>query len=299
MKKHIVIYHANCADGFGAALAAWIKFGNDADYRPMQYGQIKSAEDIAAKFDCGVAEQTVHILDFSLPMEAMHWLIEHAKYVVWLDHHKTAFEMWCTDGEREFFRHQSDWLDITLDNNRSGAMLAWNYYFSGTEVPPLIAMIDDRDRWQFKIEGSRALNAALNLMPKPWSFEDWAELLSHDLHPNAPISIALAAGHTAMRVYEQQINDSLAHAKTVMIPGGPTGLTVNTPTHISEVGNRLAERCGSFGLVWWADGDTARCSLRSIGDYDVSAIAKRFGGGGHRNAAGFSVPVVELMRWLA
>ncbi|HTQ09753.1 MAG TPA: bifunctional oligoribonuclease/PAP phosphatase NrnA [Fimbriimonadaceae bacterium] len=29
-----------------------------------------------------------------------------------------------------------------------------------------------------------------------------------------------------------------------------------------------------------------RCSLRSRGDYDVAAVARHFGGGGHRNAAG-------------
>jgi phosphoesterase RecJ-like protein len=28
--------------------------------------------------------------------------------------------------------------------------------------------------------------------------------------------------------------------------------------------------------------------LRSIGDFDVSKIALEFGGGGHKNAAGFS-----------
>jgi nanoRNase/pAp phosphatase (c-di-AMP/oligoRNAs hydrolase) len=42
----------------------------------------------------------------------------------------------------------------------------------------------------------------------------------------------------------------------------------------------------------------AKCSLRSNGDYDVSAIAKAFGGGGHRNAAGFQVPVETLLWWL-
>ncbi|NIV11578.1 MAG: bifunctional oligoribonuclease/PAP phosphatase NrnA, partial [Aliifodinibius sp.] len=30
-------------------------------------------------------------------------------------------------------------------------------------------------------------------------------------------------------------------------------------------------------------------SLRSRGDFDVSALAERFGGGGHKNAAGFRV----------
>jgi nanoRNase/pAp phosphatase (c-di-AMP/oligoRNAs hydrolase) len=42
----------------------------------------------------------------------------------------------------------------------------------------------------------------------------------------------------------------------------------------------------------------AQCSLRSNGDYDVSAIAKVFGGGGHKNAAGFEVPLSTLIGWL-
>jgi bifunctional oligoribonuclease and PAP phosphatase NrnA len=39
-----------------------------------------------------------------------------------------------------------------------------------------------------------------------------------------------------------------------------------------------------------------RCSLRSKGDIDVAAIATGFGGGGHRNAAGFKsgLPLVEM-----
>jgi nanoRNase/pAp phosphatase (c-di-AMP/oligoRNAs hydrolase) len=43
---------------------------------------------------------------------------------------------------------------------------------------------------------------------------------------------------------------------------------------------------------------TANCSLRSNGGYDVSVIAKAFGGGGHKNAAGFEVPVTTLLGWL-
>ena len=38
-------------------------------------------------------------------------------------------------------------------------------------------------------------------------------------------------------------------------------------------------------------------SLRSIGDYDVSAIARQFGGGGHRNAASFEVGMSDLVSW--
>jgi phosphoesterase RecJ-like protein len=38
------------------------------------------------------------------------------------------------------------------------------------------------------------------------------------------------------------------------------------------------------------DGDVFRVSFRSKGRVDVSAVAARFGGGGHRNAAGCTVP---------
>jgi phosphoesterase RecJ-like protein len=38
------------------------------------------------------------------------------------------------------------------------------------------------------------------------------------------------------------------------------------------------------------EGDVFRVSFRSKGRVDVSAVAARFGGGGHRNAAGCTVP---------
>ena len=32
-----------------------------------------------------------------------------------------------------------------------------------------------------------------------------------------------------------------------------------------------------------------RCSIRTRGDFDATALAVRFGGGGHRKAAGFTI----------
>ena len=37
------------------------------------------------------------------------------------------------------------------------------------------------------------------------------------------------------------------------------------------------------------EGDEYRVSLRSKGDIDIGAVAKEFGGGGHKNAAGCTV----------
>jgi len=79
------------------------------------------------------------------------------------------------------------------------------------------------------------------------------------------------------------------------------GLAANCPPHLtSDVGHELATQSGTFGLCWCLskEGMTAKCSLRSNGDYDVSAIAKAFSGGGHRNAAGFEVDIQTLLGWL-
>ena len=80
---------------------------------------------------------------------------------------------------------------------------------------------------------------------------------------------------------------------------GVTGLAVNTSVHMSEVGHELANKSGTYGLIWYlGENNNVKCSLRSNGDYDVSAIAKCFGGGGHKNAAGFSVDIQTFLGWL-
>ena len=77
--------------------------------------------------------------------------------------------------------------------------------------------------------------------------------------------------------------------------------SLSTPPYFlaSDLGHELANKSGTFGLVWSMAGDgQVHCSLRSNGSYDVSAIAAAFGGGGHRNAAGFSTNIETLMEWL-
>lgn len=303
--KDIVIYHANCTDGFGAAFAAWCKLGDTAEYAPVQYGKLDTPPALEAFLGADIAKRTVYILDFSLKKPAMDWLFLNARRVVWLDHHKTAFEMWCP-GETEYYATATIGPDyechILLDNGKSGALLAWEHFHPGVEVPRVIANIDDRDRWQWNLDHSREVHAALQL-EQPWSFEQWRTLTHEGAYDGL-----VACGSTACRVQDAQVSASASKAKKCSIryageDGAPViadGLAVNTPVHISEVGHELAKASSTYGLIWHLDGigGKANCSLRSTGDYDVSAIAKQFGGGGHRNAAGFTVPIEMLLSFL-
>ena len=201
---------------------------------------------------------------------------------------------------------------VIHDNNKSGAMLAWEYFHPGTEVPMLIQHIDDRDRWQFKLDGSRELHAALN-SHKPWTFEQWWRLF-YDKPGLGTYKRAdlIQEGAAILRAHNQNVQAALKQTRPCAIrwfdgetDGHPavnvfTGLACNAQSFLaSDLGHELANKSGTFGLVWSMAGDgQVHCSLRSNGEYDVSAIAKAFGGGGHRNAAGFSTDINSLLRWL-
>ena len=302
--KPLVIYHANCTDGFGAAFAAWKKLSDEAEYMPQNYGE--ASPDMWAE-KC--RDRDVYILDFSFPKLVMDHIFKAANRVVWRDHHKTAFEMWCGKYERGMQHDQigdigSCEIDIFLDDNKSGALLAWEYFHPDTEVPMLIKHIDDRDRWQFKLDGSKELHAALASY-RPWSFKRWNQLYEAEAWTYGMLK---AEGAAILRAQDQTVQQIVGHARKSYIEhprGGDndwvfvTGLAVNSPVHQSEVGHELANKSGTFGLAWYLDEDgDVRCSFRSNGDYDVSAIAKVFGGGGHRNAAGCTVSLDTLKEWL-
>ena len=310
--KPLVIYHDSCADGFGAAFAAWLKLGDEAEYVPMQYGH-PAIDSMTGK------DREVYILDFSLPKPQMEQLFRVAQRVVWLDHHASVFKDWSIPldvvGDNQYFSIEDMAHHIVLDNNKSGAILAWEHFHPGTEAPLLLRHIDDYDRWQFKLEGTKELNAAL--WTSLWNFPQWKELLLSDLVPMYKAGKAILLAHeqnvaavvkgsarkctisTCCPQHGPDIADSVPASWSDGYLRRFDGLAANCPPHLaSDVGHELAKQSGTFGLLWFIDKDnTCRCSLRSNGDYDVSAIAKAFGGGGHRNAAGFTTDVQTLLGW--
>lgn len=305
--KPLVIYHNNCADGFGAAFAAWLKFGDEAEYIPMQYGfHVDDLDNIPYQGN------EVYMVDFSWPKPLMDNLFEKAKKVVWLDHHKTAFEMWLGGIPGVGIWREDNWHAgatprsryILLDNNKSGAMIAWEYFHPDKEIPMLIRHIDDYDRWQFKLEGTKEFNKAL-WSYAPWSFEQWRDnfWLDTDTEPMIDEGAAILRAHkqNVQAIVKGAVRDCII---TVTRPDNRinalVGLAANCPPHLaSDVGHQLATQSGTYGLLWCIDKEgKCKCSLRSNGDYDVSAIAKIFGGGGHKNAAGFEVSIEQLLEWM-
>ena len=323
--KPLVIYHANCADGFAAAFSCWLKLSDEAEYVACQYGD--DAPD-GCTMSHSLEGRDIYILDFSFPRDQMDFFFKHAKRVVWLDHHASVFKDWGIPlnviGNNEYFSIEDTSHRVLLDNNKSGAYLAWEYFHPGTDVPLLIRHIDDYDRWQFKMEGTKAFQKAL--WSRPFDFKAWQIIFLTPGYEANAYKFAYTEGDAILRAHEQNVqsvvkggarpcsivpaiinsSDSYKapwvwwHDEECGDTCGANGLAANCPPHLaSDVGHELANQSGTFGLLWSIDKDNiCKCSLRSNGDYDVSAIARNFGGGGHKNAAGFSVDIQTLLEWI-
>jgi oligoribonuclease NrnB/cAMP/cGMP phosphodiesterase (DHH superfamily) len=301
-----VFYHADCADGFGAAFCAWQALQNSAEYIPVKYGQIRTLSDVINLPNVTPTEDSeFYILDFSFPKNVMEELFKGAKRVVWLDHHKTAFEMY--DLPVGQFEEVIGNRHVELDNDRSGALITWDYFNPNTYPPEIIRMIDDRDRWQFKLDWTKEFGEAI-WAHSPWSFEQWQTLYEDQL----ALSSVIRDGEVLLKAKQTRVNSKIQYTRRCDVSAGMvgdllklpndvnlTGLVVNTDQDISEIGHQLALKSGTYGLVWYLGSDNkVKCSFRSNGDYDVSAIAKAFGGGGHKNAAGANVELSTLIGWL-
>lgn len=311
MAKPLVIYHASCADGFGAAFAAWKVLGDNADYFAMRYIDAdKAPEEQWAEFIRMVPDfddRMIYVVDFSLPRIVMSRILDSGSKIVWLDHHKTAFKAWLGKYEKGMQHFEkTENLVVRLDDNKSGALIAYEYFVDDESAPPLLFIhLDDYDRWQFKDEHTKAFQKAI-WSYAPWTFEQWAEWeYLFDATNSVHYQNFIAEGEAILRSHNQRVAETVKQAATCFISDSKInppirGLAVNcSPDVSSDVGHELALKSGTFGLCWYINKlGRAVVSLRSSSDFDVADLARLFGGGGHERAAGFTVDPIRLLGWL-
>ena len=146
---NVVIYHAKCSDGMGAAYAAWKLLGNRAEYIPCAHGN--PPPDVKGK--------NVAILDFSFPNAVTKQMIEDANSLIIIDHHKSAMV------------ELHDISETIFDMNNSGASMAWLWFHPDKSVPKFIQYITDRDLWKFELPYSKEFSRAFDMVP--FDFEDY------------------------------------------------------------------------------------------------------------------------------
>jgi oligoribonuclease NrnB/cAMP/cGMP phosphodiesterase (DHH superfamily) len=251
-----------------------------------------------------VTGRDVILVDFSYKYPVILKMAEDAHSILILDHHKTAQEdLAGFVGAACNFKQSVDLarsllelsntppVSVVFDMARSGAGITWDFFFPYHPRPALINHIEDRDLWLFKLEGTREIQA--NVFSWPYDFEVWDRLMAADT------ASLRAEGAAIERKHFKDIEELLRVTTRRMKIGGHIVPAANLPyTFSSDAAGKLAE--GQPFAACYMDTPEGRVfSLRSRPEgLDVSEIAKQYGGGGHKNAAGFKVAYERLAEFL-
>lgn len=267
----IIIYHANCWDGFCSAWLCRFAWPN-AEFIPANYGW--DPPDVTGK--------RVLIVDFSYDRDILLKLKEQAASLEVLDHHESAAK-------------ELEGLDFcTFDESKSGAGLTWDYLGQrglltlqdgGLGMHWLPAYIQDRDLWAFKIAYSREVNASVRSYPL--DFEVWDKLYLR------PLEELIREGRPVVRYQEEVIKNHLKYLEDVQIGQHKgKGCLCSFGKLWSELMHAMLEQHPEieFAVTWMNTRDGIRLySIRSRKDgLHVGELAESLGGGGHKHSAGFN-----------
>ena len=272
MKNVVILYHAHCPDGFGAAWAARKKFKERAEYIPVQHN---------TPLPEGLSGKEIYILDFCYPKEVMEELLSKNKKVVAIDHHISQKAIITA---LPFY---------VFDLDHSGAVLAWKYFHHGKRTPKLLRHIEDIDLWSFKLPHTREIILALRM--RGYDFKIW-DRIAPCLEETKKRRQYVKEG-TILLAFQRTILEDLAvRADKVIFEGFPA-LAVNSSVFNSELGNLLVKKGVPIGIVWRVQNNKTIVSLRSDGKTDVCAPAQKYGGGGHKAASSFTLAKGTPLPW--
>lgn len=298
-RKVICIYHSPCADGFAAAwvVRKYYKEKCDVTFIPASYGNAPP----------DVTDAHVIIVDFSYSHEVLVEMGKSAKSILVLDHHKTAEAdligfLPPAKNMREYVAFPVG-VQCRFNMYKSGAMIAWDFFFPDEQPPGLLEHIQDRDLWRFELPETKEIMQAV--FSYKYDFEVWDHLMRMHVYDLELEGRALLRSH--MKNIKEHI-DRCATETRITLPKDKYGISepmlkvpcLNAPgIWSSDAGHIMAENHPSkMAVIWCHTKNVAIVSLRSVeGGPDVSEIAKMHGGGGHKHAAGYTADIRTVALW--
>ena len=276
----LVITHKNCNDGIGTAEV--IKYYNKLNYiiePTIMYLTHDSFDFKDVVKSC--KDKVVYVGDFSFTKDELEELTKVTKSIIVIDHHLSAFE---SIGDLDY---------VHIDLEKSGARLAWEFFFPRADrVPILIALIEDRDLWNF-FYGKEDTNA-LVLALKSEKDLNFKNLIEDD-----DAVIGLIKKYSSVLEYIE--NEDLKYSKKVdnfmFFRTSFVGINTNLPS--SNILNLASREHGkpalSYNIEKVNNINNIKISMRNHDEsVDVSKICKLLGGGGHAKAAGATFNVRSL-----
>lgn len=273
----IGFYHRGDLDGVCSGAILKKAFADRIILYGVEYGDKIDLNKIVGKDD------TVYVIDFSFePFSKMLELNKKCK-LIWIDHHITAIKE-SRNSEKEF-------LGVLGDdkNSKSAAYLAWEYFFSGKSVPKGVELISLFDTWQheFKpeiIDFYRGLETETNLSvnSQAWEhiFENRIEFIQTMTNSGKIISKYITHNNKQYAL-DHAFETEFEGYKAIAVNKGFSGSMLFDSVWDEDKYDIMIGFSRKRNRIWKFSLYTTKKNV------DCSAIAKKWGGGGHAKAAGF------------
>ena len=280
-------YH-NDLDGrcAGAIVAQYT--GN---YNPENYFEVDYVTELP--IDKVSDGELVFFVDYSFKENTMHVLdnlINRNCDVVWVDHHTSSINLQEQHKELKL-------IDGIRQEGISGAGLTYMYCHnkSFNEIPYYVKLVSDYDCWQYKYEPDTTyfklgieteLYDALDQVWTKLADQDYLYRLSGGFIEKVPMS-QTKIGKIIKQYIDQNNKYYREHFAYETEIEGLKCLVVNKKTNSWIFGEKYKEY--PLVMVWVFNGSKYTYSIFSSNkEIDCSKIAEKYGGGGHKGAAGFS-----------
>lgn len=287
--KTTVIYHSADYDGIFCREIAR-KFLPDAELIGWDFGQPKVT---LGEFDL------LYILDLP-PDCAEPFDLNHC---IWIDHHKSAIEKWPKDipGYRidgvAACRLAWQWFQQRTPDNPTPAIgVEWPVkedFIDRIVVEPLaVRLAGEYDVWDHRGDGDLEFQFGLDAQ-KEIIWEDLLELYPVDVDAKQTAEDIIGDGESAMRCYSKRDADIMRSRSFTMKWEGLKWLCLNTARcnsntfaarDVPETGHDALMGFYFNGRVW----TVSLYHAKHRTELDLSTIAVKHGGGGHRGACGFT-----------
>jgi len=225
-------------------------------------------------------DERIYIVDFSFKPEVMEEVLKVTEDVIWIDHHKTALDY--------KYSREIKGLRIIEPNCLAGCELTWIYLYPNVPRPPAVLYVGDVDKWawQYK-EITDYFIEGLKVHITTAGSETW-EILLKDNQDSIKLTDEILMKGRLFIDYRNHLceNYYVRHGYETMFEGYKCCACGFTAYGSKLFGDRADKYDMMIGHEWI--GDKWVVSLFSTKNIDVSVIAKKYGGGGHLSAAGFS-----------
>ncbi len=299
----VIIHHSRDLDGYSSGAICKLKYPDAKligyDYnQPIPWDKIPEGEEVI-------------MIDVSLSMPDMEKLAIHCKHLTWYDHHISAiddFFIYFSKKVNELKREelelscgggglivQTPTYKITtkLQVGIAACEIAWEDLFAGELIPKAIKLLGEYDTWR-KSDIERWENEIL-----PFQFGMRMLCTSPETFPKDFLSSGISMREIEPTIedgqlilnYQRQNNERACRSSFEIIFEELRAICLNAGGVNSDAFKSVYDEDKHDIMIPFSfNGREWNCSIYSTKkDIDCSAIAKKYGGGGHFSASGMKL----------